>query len=118
MNSADFKRERMLTLEHVFGLVLSMSASRNENGYDISSQNYFREPGTALGKPIDPVKRQSVSEARSKIGWEAFEFLLGAANLESEKLPPEFLFHGHVTRSIDGTSFYAPRSEDLLPTSA
>jgi hypothetical protein len=91
-----------------------MSASRNANGYDISSQNYFRELGKSLGESIDPVRKQSMSEARSKIEWRAFEFLLGQANLEPAGLPTNFKFNGHVTRAIDGTSFFTPRSDDLL----
>ena len=91
-----------------------MSAARNGNGYDISSQNYFRELSQLLGEPIDPVRHQSVSEARAKIRWQAFEFLLGQANLESSRLSSEFKFKGHITRAIDGTSFFTQRTDDLL----
>jgi hypothetical protein len=87
-NPADFTRNRCLTLEHTIGLLLSMSASRNGNGYDISSQSYFRELSRALGERIEPARRQSVSEARSKLKWQGLEFLLGAANLETGGLPP------------------------------
>ena len=91
-----------------------MSASRNGDGYDISSQNYFRKLSEHLYKNINPVRRPSVSEARSKLRWEALECLLAYANLESDGLPNGFLFKGHVTRAIDGTSFFTPKSEDLL----
>lgn len=113
-NSADFTRNRRLTLEHIIGLVLSMAASRNGNGYEISSQNYFRGLGQALEKDIDPVRRQSVCEARAKLSWRAFEYLLCAANLESARLPASLRFRGHLTRAIDGTSFFTPRTDDLL----
>jgi Transposase DDE domain len=101
-------------LEHTVGFVLFLSATRNGNGYDISSQNYFRELGELMGKGIDPARHQSISEARSKLGYEAFEYLLACANLETEKLPARFCFKGHVTRAIDGTSFYTPRCDELL----
>lgn len=91
-----------------------MVCARNGNGYDISSQNYFRELSAHLRDPINPARRQSVSEARSKLGWQAIEYLLECANLESAGLPSNLKFQGHVTRAIDGTSFYTPRSPDLL----
>jgi Transposase DDE domain len=114
INNAYFTRNRVLTLEHTVGLLLSMTASRNENGYDISSQNYFRELGSLLEKDIDPARRQSVSIARSKLKWQAFEHLLHDANLEASELPDKLKFKGHITRAIDGTSFYTPLSTDLL----
>jgi hypothetical protein len=113
-NTGDFTRNRLLTLEHVMGLTLSLAATRNANGYDISSQNYFRDLGKRLGEKIDPAKHQSISEARSKLGWEAFEFLFHEANIESADLPERFKFKGHLTRAIDGTSFFTPRSKSLL----
>lgn len=91
-----------------------MTASRNGNGYDISSQNYFRELGARLGEDIDPARHQSVSDARSKLHWQALEYLLAESNLEVESLPPQLCFKGHITRAIDGTSFFTPRSDDLL----
>lgn len=91
-----------------------MTAARNANGYDISSQNYFRALSSHLEEKIDPARRQAVSEARGKISWEAFEYLLDSANLENENLPGSFRFKGHVTRAWDGSSFFTPRSENLL----
>ncbi len=114
MNSANFTRKRTLTLEHTFGLLLSMVASRNGNGYDISSQNYFRELGDELGKNVAPARRQGVSDARAKLKWQAFEYLLESANLEAHDLPASFRFKGHITRAIDGSSFYTPRTDELL----
>jgi len=111
---SNFTRNRILTLEHVIGLTLSFAATRNANGYEISSQNYFRDLGKRLGEQIDPAKHQSVSEARSKLGWEAFEFLFHEANMESAGLPELLKFKGHLTRAIDGSSFFTPRSANLL----
>jgi hypothetical protein len=113
-NPHDFTRKRCLTLEHTVGLILSFAATRNANGYDISSQNYFLELSAHLEKEIEPARRQSVSEARSKLKWQAFEYLLAAANLETQRLPAWLLFKGHATRAIDGTSFFTPRTDELL----
>jgi len=101
-------------LEHTVGLIMSMTLNRNGNGYDISAQNYFRELNQQVQEKVKPVRHQSVSEARGKLKWEGFEYLLGAANLESNGLPEKFKFKGHVTRAIDGTSFYVPRTDELL----
>ena len=91
-----------------------MAANRNGSGYDISSQNYFIELSSHLLEPIEPVRRQAVSLARSKLKWQAFEYLLSRANLESKSLPPKLKFKGHITRALDGTSFFTPRTNDLL----
>jgi hypothetical protein len=101
-------------LEHTVGLVMSMTLNRNGNGYAISSQHYFRDLSAELREKIKPVRHQSVSEARSKLKWEGFEYLLGAANLENDGLSEKFKFKGHITRALDGTSFYTPRTEELL----
>lgn len=93
---------------------MSMSLNRNGNGYDISSQNYFKDLSKELNEKLKPAAHQSVSDARGKIKWEGFEYLLGAANLEKRGLPKSFKFKGHVTRGVDGTSFYTPRTEELL----
>jgi hypothetical protein len=114
-NSADFTRNRLLPVEHVVGLILSMTCARNGNGYEISSQNYFTELSELLDdKSLEPARKQSISTARGKIGWQAFEYLLDQANIEHEGLPSRLKFKGHVTRAIDGSSFFTPRSDDLL----
>lgn len=91
-----------------------MAADRNENGYEITSSNYFREISRDLKEHIEPATRQALCAARANLGWEAFEFLLGEANLEKAGLPTHMRFKGHVTRAVDGTSFFTPRTEELL----
>jgi hypothetical protein len=91
-----------------------MTLARNGNGYDVSSQNYFRELNSEIQSDIEPVRHQSVSEARAKLKWEGFEYLLESANLENDGLSDRLKFKGHVTRGIDGTSFFVPRSAELL----
>lgn len=93
---------------------MSMSLDRNENGYDISSLKYFRSLTDELSREIEPVRHQSVSEARGKLSWKAFEYLLGEANLESGEIGKANKFCGHIVRAIDGSSFFTPRSGDLL----
>ncbi len=114
MSSSDFSRNRSLTLEHTVGLVMSMTLNRNGNGYDISSQNYFRDLNSEVKEQVEPVRHQSVSEARAKLHWEGFEFLLSEANLENHGLSRDNKFKGHVVRGVDGTSFFTPRTDELL----
>ena len=114
MSPKDFTRHRTLTLEHTIGFVLSLSLNRNVDGYDLSSQKYFRDLSQEIGETTDPVRHQSVSEARSKLHWQGFEYLLGEASLEKSKLPKSLKFKGHVTRAVDGTSFITPRTPELL----
>ena len=113
-SARDFTRKRALTLEHTVGLTMAMVLNRNGNGYDISAQNYFRELNRELKTKVKPVSHQSVSEARSKLKWEGIEYLLDAANMEHEGLPECQKFRGHITRAVDGTSFFVPRTLELL----
>ncbi|MGK5087581.1 hypothetical protein WDW86_08490, partial [Bdellovibrionota bacterium FG-2] len=94
----------------MIGFTLSLAAARNANGYDISSQHYFLDLSHMTEEIIDPVRHQTISDGRAKLGWEAFEFLLTEANIESEKLPEKLKFKGHLTRAIDGSSFFVPRT--------
>ena len=114
LNPSDFTRNRCLTIERTIGLLLSMVCERNGNGYDIASQNFFSGLSRHLDEVLDPARRQSVGEARAKLSWKAFEFLLERANLESDGLPKHLKFRGHVTRAIDSTTFYTPASKELL----
>jgi hypothetical protein len=93
---------------------MAMTLDRNGNGYDISSQNYFRELGKELNIEVTPARHQAVSVARNKLGFEAFEYLLHASNMETQGLSDRFKFKGHVTRALDGTSFHVPRTDELL----
>lgn len=89
-----------------------MSLDRNENGYDISSQKYFRPLADEFSQGLQPVRHQSVSEARGKLSWKAFEYLLEEANLENGELGKSNKFRGHIVRAIDGSSFFTPRTDD------
>lgn len=91
-----------------------MTLNRNGNGYDISSQNYFRDLNLEVEAQIEPVRHQSVSEARAKLRWECFEYLLSEANLENAGLSKNNKFKGHIVRAVDGTSFITARTDELL----
>lgn len=90
-----------------------MTAERNGNGYDIVSQNYFSELKLHLGRKREAAKRSSLCEARQKLSWKAFEFLLAEANLEKRD-EKSGLWKGHRIRAIDGTSLTLPASEAIL----
>jgi hypothetical protein len=83
-----------------------MAANRNEAGYVITAQDFFHELGVGDQAPI----KQSVSDARKKISWRAFEFLLNEANQEESI---EELWHGHRVRIADGTKLNLPLSDEL-----
>jgi len=91
-----------------------MAASRNEDGYDITSQNYFERLAEHRGEEIQPVTRQSISEARSKLKWEGFQALLSSANRETAFTQDSLRYKGHITRAVDGTSMIVPRTAELL----
>jgi hypothetical protein len=85
-----------------------MCLHRNGSGYAISLIDYFG----LFGKK--EASKQGYSEARRKLSWRAFEFLLNEANLEHTGLPETMKYRGHVVRAIDGTLFFTPKTEELL----
>ncbi len=91
-----------------------MAAHHNADGYAISSQNYFSELSRFVGETVEPASHQAVSQARSKIDWQAFRHLLNEANQDADLSGDRFQYRGHVTRAIDGTQLTLPNSEELL----
>lgn len=64
------------------------------------------------------LSRSSFCEAREKLSWEAFDYLLTQVNLEEQDgFAPE-RWRGHRVRAIDGTTVQLPRSDELLETFA
>ncbi len=89
-----------------------MVTYRNGNGYDISSQNYFSELSSHLGRQIIPATRQSVCDSRMKLSYKAFEYLFKQANQEG--VFREAKWKGHIVRAIDGTDLRLPFSKDIV----
>ena len=87
---------------------MHMCLQRNGNGYSISSMNYFGELGRHAAN------KQSVSNARNKLHWQAFEYLLHQANLERTGLPEDMQYKSMTVYAIDGSSFFLPRTPELL----
>lgn len=85
---------------------MHMAANRNGSGYAITAQDFFHECGKGDQAPI----KQSVCNARKKVSWKAFEFLLDEANQEKDI---EELWRGHRVRIVDGTKLNLPRSPEL-----
>ncbi|MCM2281199.1 MAG: IS4 family transposase [Bdellovibrionaceae bacterium] len=103
MTDHAFTRQRKLPLVHLVGHILKIPLDRNQNGYEILSQDYF---GT-LG-----VSRSSFSEARAQLSWEAFEFLLS----ELQKLPElgDGRWRGLRVFAGDGTQLSLPHTPEIL----
>ena len=56
-----------------------MAASGNQDGYAITAQNYFSE---LFGSSKEAPTKQSISESRQKLHYQAFAYLLNKANME------------------------------------
>jgi hypothetical protein len=102
----DFSRSRKLDIQNLVGFLIYSAATSNENGLSINSQNFFRS-----FFQIAPANKQSISEARQKISWQAFEYLLTEIYGESPQKP---YWKGHKVRVIDGTTITLPRTEEIL----
>lgn len=83
-----------------------MAIDGNRAGYSISSQDFFSDLGL---KPADAAKKQTVSDARVKIKWEGFEFLLHEARRDDL----EERWHEHIVRIADGSKIRLPNSDEL-----
>lgn len=81
-----------------------MVVDRKRNGSAITSQNYF----AGLGE--FGAARSSLSEARSKLSWRAFEYLLGELN----RAVPDILWRGHRVYAVDGCHLSLPASQEIL----
>jgi hypothetical protein len=114
LKQGSFSRNRKLNLTHTIGHVLYLAASRNQNGYEISSLNYFSEWNQQTRESFQSASRSSICEARQKLSFKAFEFLLKAANLKQDSIPKKQLWNGHVVRAADGTKITLPASREIL----
>ena len=111
-----FSRTRKLNLIHLIGHLLYMVLSRNLDGYEISSDNYFHELQVFLKRDLDGVTRSSICEARYKLHWKALEFLLKQSQLDTDQLSSQFKWKGHVVRAIDGSKITLPHSSEIIKT--
>ena len=74
--------------------------------------NYFAQ--IERSDRILKLSRSNFCEARDKLSWEAFAYLLEQSSLENQG---EIRFwRGHRVRAIDGTSVQLPRSSEILKT--
>jgi hypothetical protein len=88
------------------GLILKMTIEGNRAGYSISAQDFFAEMGFAAS---EAPKKQTVSDARAKLQWQGFEFLLK----ESRRSDLEDPWLGHPVQIVDGTKLTMPNSDEL-----
>ncbi|MGE0634586.1 MAG: IS4 family transposase [Pseudobdellovibrionaceae bacterium] len=101
-----FTRNRKLNLTDLIGLICSFAANRNRSGYDISSQQYFARQDLTEAT----ARRSSITEARSKLSFEAFIYLLERLN---EKAPEE-RWNGLRVFAVDGSRITLPHAKEVL----
>lgn len=80
------------------------------NGYEITSQNYFSQ----FSKWSQSVRRSSLCEARQKVDWRAFQYLLEKANQEAHPDLQSLRWKGHWVKAIDGTFLTLPATRAIL----
>ena len=84
-----------------------MMAHANEAGYSITAQDFFSE----INLGVSPPCKQSLCEARQKLSYKAFEYLLDQAYRDDL----DKRWHGfHGVLIADGTKLNLPRTPDLL----
>ena len=83
-----------------------MVADGNRSGLAITGQNFCTRRDIDVA---DAARKQTLSDARQKVQWQGFEFLLH----ESRRDDLEDLWKGHRVRIADGTKLNVPNTADL-----
>jgi hypothetical protein len=110
----DFSRDRKLPLRHLVGSLLHKSAGLPGRGYELICAAYFAS--LKRSDEIARLARSSYCEARDKLSWEAFAYLLDKSNLEQADNFKAPRWKGHRVRAVDGSCIQLPRSEEILST--
>lgn len=94
---------------------MHMVADQNRFGYESSSQEYFYNLNHNSKIEYEAAKRSTISEARSKLSYKAFEYLLNSINLnQKSEISDSHLWHGHLVRAVDGTKLTLPATKEIL----
>lgn len=102
-----------MDLEKLVGLILSFSVSRNFGGYDISTQSFFTSLSNHLDLKLSTPGRSSVCEARQKLSWEAFPYLLNHFNNSIKGDLNKLKWKGHHIYAVDGSTLTLSHSKEL-----
>ena len=110
-----FVRQCKLTLPSLIVLLLSLTASGKSQGVDGKVGAFFRQARrSGLWPDADAVHRSTVTKARAKLSWTAFEQLHhDAVRLAYEVWPTgdEFAWQGLSVFAIDGSKYRLPASD-------
>ena len=124
LSSKDFKtspkafvRQAKLTLPVLFIFLLSITASGKSDGVDGKSGAFFRQARrSGLWPEAEAVHRSTVTKARAKLSWTAFEQMhRDAVRLAYEVWPAtdEDTWQGLSVYAIDGSKYNLPASAAL-----
>ena len=110
-----FVRQCKLTLPSLIVLLLSLTASGKSQGVDGKVGAFFRQARrSGLWPDAEAVHRSTVTKARAKLSWTAFEHLHhDAVRLAYEVWPTgdEFTWQGFSVFAIDGSKYRLPASD-------
>lgn len=110
-----FVRQCQLTLPRRVGLVLSLTASGKSQGVDGKVGAFFRQARrSGLWPDAEAVHRSTVTKARAKLSWTAFEQLHhDAVRLAYAVWPTgdEFTWQGLSVFAIDGSKYHLPAAD-------
>ena len=87
--------------------------SRNFGGYDISAQSFFSSLSDHLKIKFSPPSRSSICEARQKLRWEAFPYLLNHFNRSVKGSLDKMKWKGHHIYAVDGSMLTLSHSSEL-----
>ncbi len=82
--------------------------SRNQHGSQLLSADYFQHKTPFSFLAHKGLSRSSISEARDKLSWEVFPYLLGEVPKHNYK------WKGHTLRAVDGTHINLPKTKEVV----
>ena len=112
-----FSRERKFTFRHLIAFCLSHIGNTGSSGISIAIGRFIKNATrSSLCSALSSVDKSSVSRARAKLSWKAFECLLTKAVKMAYTLwddKPWHTWRGLSVFAIDGSKFRLPSSDIL-----
>jgi hypothetical protein len=112
-----FLRRRKLPYTRLLTTILSLCTSGKAAGVHTKVDEIFRHAARdGLWEDCDGLHRSSLTKARSRLSWEAFEDLYYRSVQQAQAILPHderFLWHGMPVHAIDGSKYTLPATQAM-----
>jgi len=114
----DFTRNRDLPFSKTVVCTMSITASGSNQGVDIKNGTFFKNARrSGLWQDANAVHKSSVTKARNKIPFQAFEQIFYDSVCLANELWPKnddkYLWHGMPVFALDGSKYKLPATDEI-----